>query len=94
MVWFFVFRVIPEFSGKGENCVQARLASFDVAPIQARRASECIFTGVLMHSLARRACIDNAWYFEFPRKIRRKLIVLTETAQHQKAQTSVFSGFV
>ena len=44
-----------------------------------------------MHSLARfdvaqlgrRACIDNAWYFEFPRKIRRKLIVLTETAQHQ-----------
>ena len=42
-----------------------------------------------MHSLARRACIDNAWCFEFPRKIRRKLIVLTETAQHQNLRVEL-----
>ena len=70
--------------------IQALRASFDVAIIQARRASECIFTRVLMHSLARRACIDNAWCFEFPRKIRRELIVLTKTAQRQNAQASAF----
>ena len=36
-----------------------------------------------MHSLARRACIENALFFQFPRKIRGELKVLIKTAQHQ-----------
>ena len=36
------------------------LARFDVALIQARSASECIFRGFVMHLLARRACIEKA----------------------------------
>ena len=41
-----------------------------------------------MHSLARRACIENAWHFEFLCITRRKLKVLTKTAQRQNAQAS------
>ena len=43
-----------------------------------------------MHSLARRACIENALFFQFPRKIRGELKVLIKTAQHQNAQASAF----
>ena len=45
---------------------------FEVARIQARRASECIFSGIVMHSLARRACIENAFWCEFPGKTQRE----------------------
>ena len=49
---------------------QDRCASFDVALVQARRASECISMGFVMHLLAPRACIENALRFEIPGEIK------------------------
>ena len=40
-----------------------RQISFEVARIQARRASKCITNPLEMHSLARRACIENRFVF-------------------------------
>ena len=65
------------------------LARFDVALIQARSASECIFGFFVMHLLAPPACIENALYFELPRKIQRELIVLIKTAQHQSLRVEL-----
>ena len=48
-------------------------ARFDVALIQARSASECIFTSLGVHSLARRACIENALQFEIRSEIQGEL---------------------
>ena len=69
------------------------LARFEVALIQARRASECIFKSFVMHSLARRACIENALFFQFPRKIRGELKVLIKTAQHQNLRVELVRRF-
>ena len=66
----------------------ARCASFDVALIQARRASECTSLGFVMHLLAPRACIENALHFEIPGEIQRELMILIIIAQHQNAQAS------
>ena len=68
------------------------LAPFDVALIQARRASECISIRFVMHLLAPRACIENALHFEIPGEIQRELMNLIITAQHQNAQASAFYG--
>ncbi len=57
----------------------ARRVSFEVAQIQARRASEYIFTGIAMHSLARRAIIEDDLCFEFRSKIQRELNFLIKT---------------
>ena len=57
----------------------ARRVSFEVAQIQARRASEYIFTGIAMLSLARRAIIEDDLCFEFRSKIQRELNFLIKT---------------
>ena len=63
--------------------VRLLLTLFDVALIQARRASECISIRFVMHLLAPRACIENALHFEIPGEIQRELMILIKTAQHQ-----------
>ena len=63
-----------------------------IVRIQARRASECISIGLVMHLLAPRACIENALHFEIPREIQRELMILIKTAQHQNLRVElVFS---
>ena len=66
--------------------VRLLLTLFDVALIQARRASECISIGFVMHLLAPRACIENALHFEIPGEIQRELMILIKTAQHPEAR--------
>ena len=55
------------------SLVMHSFARFDVALIQARSASECIFTSLGVHSLARRACIENALQFEIRSEIQGEL---------------------